>query len=82
MGFDENIYVPAAQANTRNLDSLLEEFEAVRCANLLLFASFSEEQLWQTGLASGFPASVLGLMYAIVGHGVHHLKVIESRYLI
>ena len=44
-GFDENEYVENTNANNRGLQELLTEFSAVRHSNLLLFKSFSEEQL-------------------------------------
>lgn len=81
VGFDENAYVPAAQANSRSLDSLLDEFRAQRAASLAMFRSFDEPQFWRSGRASGAEASVIGLIYAICGHALHHLHVLEERYI-
>ena len=57
-GFDENSYANNTAANTRALQDLLTELSAVRHSNLLLFKSFSEEQLLRIGIASDHPISV------------------------
>ena len=51
-GFEENEYVENTNANGRSIQELLTEFSAVRHSNLLLFKSFSDEQLTRLGIAS------------------------------
>jgi len=80
-GFDENIFAENAKADTRNWNDLLEEFKAVRKGSELLFASFDEEQLNTSGIASNHSNYVLAFGYIIVGHSIHHQKVIKERYL-
>jgi uncharacterized damage-inducible protein DinB len=80
-GFDENEYVENTNANTRGLQELLTEFSAVRHSNLLLFKSFSEEQLTRMGIASENEVSVRALGFLIIGHLKHHQRVFEERYL-
>ena len=50
-GFEENDYVENTDANKRSIQDLLTEFSAVRQSTLLLFKSFSEEQLKRIGTA-------------------------------
>jgi hypothetical protein len=79
--FEENDYVANASFNDRSLESLSEEFAAVRIANVYLFKSLSEEVYSRKGTASDKSVSVRALLYIIVGHVNHHWKVIEERYL-
>lgn len=80
-GFDENSYADNTSANTRGLQYLLTELVAVRHSNLLLFKSFSDEQLLNKGIASDQPISVRALGFMLIGHQKHHQKVFEERYL-
>jgi hypothetical protein len=80
-GFDENPYVDASRASRRTRASLLAELRSVQESTLLLFASFDEEHLAETGEANGNPISVNTIGYIIVGHALHHLAVLEERYL-
>lgn len=80
-GFDENEYVPFANANERSMANLLEEFEAVRDATISLFKNFSQEQLIRVGMASKNTISVRAIAYIILGHENHHVSIIKERYL-
>jgi len=80
-GFEENDYVINTNANNRNLQDLLTEFSAVRHSSLLLFKSFSPEQLLRTGIASKAEVSVRAIGFITIGHQKHHQKIFEQRYL-
>ncbi len=80
-GFDENTWVPESNATDRSLDSLIKEHNNVRGASISLFESFSDEVSMRTGSANGKEISVRALGYITVGHELHHLKVIQERYL-
>ncbi len=80
-GFDENDYVLAAHANKRTYESLLDEYSIVRDATISLFSSFSESDLLKLGTASNASVSVRGIGYCILGHELHHKKIIIERYL-
>jgi len=80
-GFEENDYVDNTNANKRGLQELLTELSAVRHATLLLFKSFSDEQLARMGIASENEISVRAIGFIIIGHQKHHQKVFEERYL-
>ena len=79
--FDENEFVANALFNDRSLESLSQEFEAVRLATVLFFKSLTETELGRMGTASANAVSVRALLYIIVGHVNHHWKVIGERYL-
>lgn len=80
-GFDENEYVDNTNANDRNFMDLLNEMKLVRETSVLLFKSFSKEQMLRIGTASNHSVSVRALGFVILGHQRHHFKVIQERYL-
>jgi uncharacterized damage-inducible protein DinB len=80
-GFEENDYVDNTDAKSRSIQDLLTEFSAVRHSNLLMFKSFSDEQLRRIGIASEHEVSVRALGFLIIGHQKHHQKVFAERYL-
>ncbi|RZJ29915.1 MAG: DinB family protein [Flavobacterium sp.] len=79
--FEENAYVDSAHANARHLKSLLEEFSTVRQSTLLLYKSFSDQQLKSMGTASGVAVSVRAIGFIIIGHLKHHQIIFKERYL-
>lgn len=80
-GFDENLFAASASASRRSLDGLLEEFAAVRNATICMFRSFDDEELMSTGISSNAEISVLALGFTLTGHVIHHMNVIQERYL-
>lgn len=80
-GVDQDDVMKVANFEERPWSSLLEQFRHLRLANILLFESFDEAAWNRVGIASGFPVTVLGLVYIIAGHQRHHLGVIRERYL-
>jgi uncharacterized damage-inducible protein DinB len=79
--FDEDSYAAASNANTRSLDSIKEEFIAVRKATDILIASLTEEQLASEGVASNLPVTANAVGYIVFGHMLHHKGVLEEKYL-
>jgi uncharacterized damage-inducible protein DinB len=80
-GFDENMYALNSDADSRNLEDIIEEFELLRMSNLALFNSFSPEMLKRMGNGNGKDISVRALLHIIAGHTKHHLNVLQERYL-
>ncbi len=81
VGFEQDDYVDAGKANNRTINSLIEEYKAVRNATIVLFDSFSDEELKSIGKANVSPVSVRAIGYIITGHENHHNNVIRERYL-
>jgi len=79
--FDENEFAKNAQANKINTTKLLKEFNANRAVTLAFFNNLTNKQMLQTGLASNFTMSVRACVWIILGHELHHRKVIKERYL-
>jgi uncharacterized damage-inducible protein DinB len=80
-GFEENDYAPASQADRRSLKDLLEEYDAIRQASLLLFQSLPSEALDRSGIANGRSITVRAIGWVIAGHSNHHATVLAERYL-
>jgi len=80
-GFDETQYGLVANGSERKLQEMLTELALVRQSTIMLFKSFSNEDLLKTGIASGNSASVRALGFIIIGHQNHHIKVFKERYL-
>lgn len=80
-GFEENSYVEHTNANARSIQQLLTEMAAVRQSTLLLFKSFTQEQLQLIGTASDNPISVRAIGFIIIGHQKHHQTIFKERYL-
>lgn len=80
-GFDENAYAAASEAGQRSPASLMDEMAAVQLSVVMLFTSFSEQQLVAAGTANGRPIDVNAIGFITVGHTLHHLAVLQERYL-
>jgi hypothetical protein len=79
--FDEKTYGAASKADKRKPEDLMEELGLVQKSTVCLFASFDKEQLNEVGSANNNPVSVEALGYIIVGHVLHHKKILLERYL-
>jgi uncharacterized damage-inducible protein DinB len=80
--FDENVWAITAKAPKRKWNDLVDEYKALRAANIAFFASLDEEQLQQMGTASNNIMSVAGLGFVVAGHVAHHMRIIRERYLV
>ena len=80
-GYEQDDFAITAKATKRSLESILDEYKAVRHASIALFKSFDAETLEQIGEASGSPISVRAIGYILTGHENHHNQVIKERYL-
>jgi hypothetical protein len=77
--FDEITYTNNAPFDVSPLGDLLDEFEHVRRANLLMFRRLPAEAWSRTGIASNNPVSVRALAYITVGHTRHHVNILHKR---
>ena len=59
----------------------MEEYEALRFSTIALFNGLSDKSLKRMGIANGNQASARALGYHILGHDLHHIKIIENLYL-
>ena len=80
-GYDEGLFAANVHPEERGLDDLLQEFTIVRRSNIILFENFSDEVQKRVGNCNNVDISVLGLGFQLVGHLLHHAKIITERYL-
>lgn len=80
-GFDQNDFVSFSDAAERSMESLIEEYLAVRNASIILYKNLTTEMLQEIGTGSGSPMSVRALGFITVGHEIHHITLIKERYL-
>lgn len=86
-GFEENDYAKYSYANDRTLDSIFEEYEAVRNATISLFQNFPDDAFMRRGGGIDDDGSTINirtvraLAYHIAGHELRHIKIIKERYL-
>jgi uncharacterized damage-inducible protein DinB len=79
--FDENIFAENSKADERKKKDLMQELATVQRSSAFLFNSFDDEQLDQSGIASGKSTYVKGIGYILVGHALHHKNILKERYL-
>jgi DinB superfamily len=79
-GFDPDLLVANARASAKTVDELIEDLKTVRAATKSLFGSFDDETLLKTGTNWKYEISVLAMGFTLVGHQIHHLKIIEEKY--
>ena len=80
-GFEENDYAPEANAHSRTIAQLADEMSRLRTTTLDLFSSFTDKMLKREGIANKNHLSVVNLGYIIPGHELHHLRILQERYL-
>ncbi|WP_378106105.1 DinB family protein [Chryseobacterium sp. sg2396] len=80
-GFDEDLYSNQSFASDRSLNSLIEEYKLIRKSSLILLETMNPSALGNIGKANGNQISAETIGKLIVGHNLHHLNVIEERYL-
>lgn len=80
-GFDQDLFVKHSNASTRDKESLIAEFKAVREASITLFHNLDHEDLARTGIASNIEWTVGTLGFVICGHLKHHQQIITYKYL-
>jgi len=85
-GFDQDRYALYSRANERSLDSIFEEYEAVRRSTIALFQYLPEDSMLRDGAGIDLDGSIVnkrtvrGLAYHIAGHELRHFNIIRERY--
>ena len=80
-GMDQDQYMAHVNFAGRSMESLIEEYDAVRQSSIHFFGSLSENDFEKTGTANNGHFTVNALMHIIAGHELHHMVVIKERYL-
>jgi hypothetical protein len=78
---DEELYASNVDVSPRSRPSLLGEFQAVRHSTEQLFEHMTEAQSRLTCNIITHPMSARAIGYFLIAHVLHHLNIIEERYL-
>lgn len=79
--FDQDKYADLGDAFQRNIDDLIIEWKLIRQSNDIMFKSFTKKDLDKTGIVGTKNLSVNAINYIIYGHVLHHINIINKRYL-
>lgn len=79
-GIDEQILANNSNAGSRDIANVVEELKLARMASKSMFESFDEQILLTKGIVWKDEMSVLAMGFNIIGHQVHHFKIIENKY--
>ena len=80
-GFDENTYADNSEAGRRSKEELITELKTVQVSSSQMFNSFKDDQLERSGKSNNNMIYVKAIGFIIVGHGLHHKKILQERYL-
>jgi len=77
-GFDQDVYVNAANFNKASLSSLLEDFELTRRSLSFFINNLTDDAAARKGTVNDQSMSVRALLHIIPGHFEHHLEILKS----
>lgn len=80
-GFDQDPYVLNARFGAVDIELLLEDFAAQRRALVTLIQTLQQDVLDNQGTANGSTITPRALFWIIPGHFIHHLSILQERYL-
>lgn len=80
-GFDQDFFVENSNYKNVSLQNLIDEFIYLRKSNVMMFKNFSSEMWNRIGAANEKLISVRAILFILAGHLLHHLKIIEQKYL-
>ncbi len=79
--FEQNPYVENSRYGVRSIEDIVREYRTTRAATLALFDSFDEDEWMRRVKASGVDFVIRVFPFILAGHEIHHLGVIEEKYL-
>ncbi|MBO6212812.1 DinB family protein [Algoriella sp.] len=79
--FNENEYAKTSNANARKPQDLIKEWTNLMKATYYQFLTFDDDVLSKTGKIGDREFSVEKIGFVTAGHSIHHLNIINERYL-
>ena len=77
---DGELFAASMNAERRTVADLVDELKVIRASTRAMFDSFDEQALLNTGVCWKYEISVLAMGFTIIGHQIHHLKIVEEKY--
>jgi len=78
-GFDEDFFAEASEERPAPLADIIESFESLRRANILLIRNLPAAGWSRMGIMSGSPTSARALAFILAGHIRHHDAILRHR---
>ena len=78
-GFDEQHYAAASEEHPASLADIIESWNSLRTANLLLIRNLADAAWGRVGTASGTSITVRALAWIMAGHVRHHNAILRKR---
>ncbi|NLR93803.1 MULTISPECIES: DinB family protein [Flammeovirga] len=78
---DQEIMAKNSNADELSIERLIEELRVVRQSSILLFDSFNDEILNTNCEFFEYEMPLYAIGYTIAAHQIHHLNIIEERYI-
>lgn len=79
--FDHDTYAQNINSNNRELRAIMEELKRLRLSTIDLFKSIGETGFNRTAIVSGEKISARQMLFILIGHEMHHAKIIKEKYL-
>lgn len=77
---DGDLLAANMKPDRRAAGELIEELKIVRASTRALFDGFDEGMLLSRGTNWKYEMSALAVGFTIIGHQIHHLKIVEDKY--
>lgn len=79
-GIDEHRVADNSNVNELAVDQILAELKAVRVSTMKMFENFDGDIFIRVGTNWNYEISVAAMGFNIIGHQIHHFRVIRERY--
>ena len=80
-GFEQDEFIANSDFSKMTLSELVEQFYHMRKAAIPMFSSFSDEMWRRKGTANDSTFTVRAIAYIMVGHVIHHMRIIHQKYM-
>lgn len=81
-GFDEDAYAEHYNADSRSMQSIVNEYKIGRMSTMALFSdSISDSALSHVGTANNNPVTPRASAWIVAGHELHHAHILRTKYL-
>lgn len=81
-GYDQNLLVAKSRFSELTMRQLIEDLVNVRRASLSFVKTLSKSQLEIVGNARQYEITLEDFLKSIIGHEIHHINVIKTRYIV
>jgi hypothetical protein len=77
---DGDLLAANMNVDRRAIDDLVDELKTARLSTKAMFESFDSKVMQNSGINWKYEISVLAMGFTIIGHQIHHLRIIEDKY--